>query len=214
MRPRMTVRNLGHLIAVAATVGGCTHNAAIYSRPTEQAIQVEQQTSILRLQSLRRSERSGLRNFIANASRGRRDALHLDVNGSPRLVAQVAHEARAMGVPGYNIRLSASRVDLPSHFGVQIEAIIYEARPPLCLSLSIIGPPVDDNSFNPTLGCSIRNNLAVTVNDPGDLLENRAVLPTSGDRAVLPLIARDSLAAGNKGNLEGGTHNSVPSDPQ
>ncbi|MGL3104806.1 CpaD family pilus assembly lipoprotein [Bradyrhizobium sp. BR 1432] len=119
-----------------------------------------------------------------------------------------------MGVPAYNIRLSASPVDLPSHFGVKIEAIIYEARPPLCPSLSIIGPSVDDNSFNPTLGCSIRNNLAVTVNDPGDLLENRAILPTSGDRAVLPLTARGGLAAGNKSNLEGDTHNSVASEAQ
>ncbi|GGI27742.1 MULTISPECIES: CpaD family pilus assembly lipoprotein [Bradyrhizobium] len=210
----MTLRNLGHLIAVAATVGGCTHNAAIYSEPTDQAIQVEQKTSILRLQSLRRAERYGLRNFIANASRGRRDALHLDVSGSPRLITQVAHEAREMGVPAYNIRRSASPVDLPSHFGVQIEAIIYEARPPLCPSLSIIGPSVDDNSFNPTLGCSIRNNLAVTVNDPGDLLENRAILPTSGDRAVLPLTARGGLAAGNKSHLESDTHNRIASEAQ
>ncbi|WP_439373207.1 CpaD family pilus assembly lipoprotein [Bradyrhizobium sp. DASA03120] len=210
----MTLRNLGHLIAVAVTMGGCTHSAAIYSGSTEQGIQVEQKTSVLRLQALGRAERYGLRDFIANASRGRRDALHLDVSGSPRLAMQVAHEARAMGVPSYNIRLSASRVDLPVHLGVRVEAIIYEARPPLCPSLSIAGPSIDDNSFNPTLGCSIRNNLAVMVNDPGDLLENRAVLPTSGERAVLPLAARGSPTVGTKSNLEGETHNSAPSETQ
>ncbi|WP_084808496.1 CpaD family pilus assembly lipoprotein [Bradyrhizobium sp. NAS80.1] len=210
----MSLRNLGHLIAIATTVGGCTHDAAIYSGRTEQAIQVEQKTSVLVLQRLRRAERYGLRDFVANASRGRRDALHMDVSGSPRLVAEVAHEARAMGVPPYNIRLSASPVGLPSHFGVRVEAIIYEAHPPLCPSFSIVGPSVDDNSFNPTLGCSTRSNLGVMLNDPGDLLENKAVMPTGGDRAVAPLTARGSLTPGNKSNSEDDNHTRVSPEAQ
>ncbi|XIA67451.1 CpaD family pilus assembly lipoprotein [Bradyrhizobium sp. TZ2] len=208
----MTLRHLCYLIAITASVGGCTNGTAIYSGPAEQEIQVEQKTSTLLLQSLRRVERSRLRDFIANASRGRRDALHLDVTGSPGLIVQVAHEARAMGVTPYNIRLSASPIGLPAHFGIRIEATIYEAHPPVCPSLSIVGPSLDDNSFNPTLGCSIRNNLGVMVNDPGDLLGNGAVMPTSGDRAVLPLPARGTLTPGNKSNLEDRTHNKVPSE--
>ncbi|WFU80649.1 CpaD family pilus assembly lipoprotein [Bradyrhizobium sp. CIAT3101] len=210
----MSLRNLGHLIAVAATVGGCTHTDATYSGTPEQGIQVEQKTAVLRLQALGRAERYGLRDFIANASRGRRDALHLEVSGSPRLVTQVAHEARAMGVPSYNIRLSAFPVDQPSHFGVRVEAITHEAHPSLCPSLSIVGPSVGDNSFNPTLGCSIRNNLGVMLNDPADLLENNAVMPTSGDRAVAPLTARGSLTPGNKSNSEDESHTRVPAEAQ
>ncbi|WP_084788747.1 CpaD family pilus assembly lipoprotein [Bradyrhizobium sp. Cp5.3] len=202
----MTFRHLCPLIAIAASVVGCTNSAPIYSGPAEQVVKVEQKTSVLLLQSLRRTETYRLRDFIAYASHGRRDALHLKVSGSPRLMAQVAHEARAMGVAPYNIRLFAFSAGLPAHFGVRIEAIVYEARPPLCPSVPIVGPSVDDNSFNPTLGCSIRNNLAAMVNDPLDLVGNNAVMPTSGDRAVLPLSARGSLPPAGKSNLQDDAH--------
>ncbi|MHC2253646.1 MULTISPECIES: CpaD family pilus assembly lipoprotein [Bradyrhizobium] len=200
-------RHLCLLIAVAAALGGCANSAAISSGPAGQTVRVERKTSVLLLQNLRRNERYGLRDFIANASRGRRDALQLDVAGSPRLVAQVAHEARAMGIVPYNIRLSASPVDLPAHFGVRIEAITYEAHPAACPPFAVTGPSLGDNSFDPTLGCSVRNNLAVMVNDPGDLLGNSAVMPTSGDRAVLPITARGPAATGNRSNLEDGAQN-------
>ncbi|MEY9463311.1 pilus biogenesis lipoprotein CpaD [Bradyrhizobium ottawaense] len=145
------------------------------------------------LQSLRGSEKHQLRSFIANVSGGRRDALHVDVTGSPRLIAQVAHEARAMGVAPYNIRLSASPVDLPLRSGVRIEAITFDAHPPICPSLLIVGPAVNDNSFEPTLGCSTKNNLAVMVNDPLDLLDNRSVITSNGDRAAIPLANYGTL---------------------
>ncbi|MCC8953857.1 hypothetical protein H8B02_10440 [Bradyrhizobium sp. Pear77] len=206
----MILRQLCCLIAIGVALDGCTNRASISSEPPEQAIEVAQKTSVLSLQGLRCAERYRLRNFIANASRGRRDALHLDVTGSPRLIAQVAHEARAMGVAPYNIHLAASPVDLPAHFGVRIEAIIYEAYPPVCRSLSIVGPSTDDNSFDPTLGCSIRNNLGVMINDPGDLLGNSAVMPTSGDRAVRPLIARGISTPGNGSKSEDAIHDTAP----
>ncbi|MGV7213436.1 CpaD family pilus assembly lipoprotein [Bradyrhizobium sp. UFLA05-112] len=204
----MSFRHLCPLIAIAASVGGCTNSAPIYSAPAEQAIEVEQKTSVLLLQRLLRSETYRLRDFIANASRGRRDALHLEVSGSPRLMAQVAHEARAMGVAPYNIHLMPSSADLSGHFGVRIEAIVYQARPPVCPSRPIVGPSVDDNSFDPTLGCSVRSNLGAMVNDPRDLLGNTAVRPTSGDRAVLPLSAHGSLPAADKSNLQDDAHKS------
>ncbi|MDH2345504.1 CpaD family pilus assembly lipoprotein [Bradyrhizobium sp. SSUT77] len=208
----MSLRHLYCLIAISASVGGCTNSSAIYSGHAERTIRIEQKTSVLLLQGVRRVERSRLRDFIASASRGRRDALHLDVTGSPRLIAQVAHDARAMGVTPLNIRLSDSALSLPAHFGVRIEATIYEAHPAICPPLSIVGPSVDDNSFNPTLGCSIQNNLGVMVNEPGDLLGNEAVVPTSGDRAVLPFPARRTITPTDHGNLEHGTQNRVLSE--
>ncbi|MGY3473409.1 CpaD family pilus assembly lipoprotein [Bradyrhizobium ottawaense] len=210
----MTLRHLCYPIVIGATLGGCANTASIQPAPADQEIQVEQKSSVLFLQSLRGPERHRLRSFIAATSRGRRDALHVGVIGPPRLIAQVAHEARAMGVATYNIRLSASRVDLPARSGVRIEAITFEAHPPVCPSLSIVGPTVNDNSFNPTLGCSVRNNLAVMVNEPGDLLGNGAVMPTSGDRAVLPITARGATSAGNRSNLEDETHNRVAPETQ
>lgn len=204
----MTFRPLCPLVAIVASVGGCTNSAPIYSGPADQVIHVEQKTSVLLLQGLRRTETYRLRDFIANASRGRRDALHLEVSGSSRLMAQVAHEARAMGVAPNNIRLIPSSADLSGHFGVRIEAIVYEARLPVCPSRPIVGPSIDDNSFDPTLGCSVRSNLGAMVNDPRDLLGNSAVRPTSGDRAVLPLSARGSLPAADKSNLQDDAHKS------
>ncbi|WP_407175510.1 CpaD family pilus assembly lipoprotein [Bradyrhizobium sp. STM 3562] len=209
----MTLRHLCYPIVVAAALGGCANTTSNLPAPADQEIRLEQKSSVLFLQSLRGPERHRLRSFIAATSRGRRDALHVGVTGSPRLIAQVAHEARAMGVVPYNIRLSASPVDLPAGSGVRIEAITFEAHPPVCPSLSIVGPTVNDNSFSPTLGCSIRNNLAVMVNDPSDLLGNGAVMPTTGDRAVLPITPRGATAA-SKEQFGDETHNRVAPETQ
>ncbi|RXH42211.1 CpaD family pilus assembly lipoprotein [Bradyrhizobium zhanjiangense] len=206
----MTLRYLCHLIVIGVTLGGCANSASIHLGPAEQAIQVEQKKRVLFLQSLRGSEKLQLRSFIANVSGGRRDALHVDVTGSPRLIAQVAHEARAMGVAPYNIRLSASPVDLPPRSGVRIEAITFEAHIPLCPSLLIVGPAVNDNSFDSTLGCSTRNNLAVMVNDPLDLLDNRSVITSNGDRAAIPLANYATSAPRNKSNGEDGAGTVAP----
>ncbi|WP_271587096.1 CpaD family pilus assembly lipoprotein [Bradyrhizobium sp. CCBAU 53415] len=206
----MTLRYLCHLIVIGATLGGCANSASIHHGPAEQAIQIEQKKRVLFLQGLRGSEKHQLRSFIANVSGGRRDALHVDVAGSPRLIAQVAHEARAMGVAPYNIRLSASPVDLPPRSGVRIEAITFEAHIPICPSLLIVGPAVNDNSFDSTLGCSTRNNLAVMVNDPLDLLDNRSVITSNGDRAAIPLANYATSAPLNKSNGEDGAGTVAP----
>ena len=198
----MTLRHLCQLIAIAATLGGCANTASIQPAPTGQAIQVKQNSSVLFLQSLRGPEKLRLRSFIAASSRGRWDALHVGVAGSARLIAQVAHEARIMGVAPYNIRVSASL--LPARSAVRIEAITFEAYPPVCPSLSIVGPTVNDNSFDPTLGCSTRNNLAVMVNDPLDLLDNQSVMTSNGDRAAIPVANYRSFAPRNNGNGEDG----------
>ncbi|WP_439396973.1 CpaD family pilus assembly lipoprotein [Bradyrhizobium sp. PMVTL-01] len=196
----MTLRYLSNLIVIAATLGGCANSASIHSKPAEQGVQVEQRKRVLLLQSLRAPERLQLRSFIANVSGGRRDALHVDVSGSPELIAQVAHEVRAMGVAPYNIRLSASPLNLAGRSGVRIEAITFQAHLPNCPSLLIVGPAVNDNSFEPTLGCSTKNNLAVMINDPLDLVDNRSVVTVNGDRAAAPLASHPTLAQPNKSN--------------
>ncbi|MFB9262243.1 CpaD family pilus assembly lipoprotein [Bradyrhizobium erythrophlei] len=203
----MNLRKACRLIALTASVGGCTSSAPIYVGPAEQAIHVEQESRVLLLQGVGATERYRLRDFIASASRGRRDALHLDVTGSPRLIARVAREARAMGVASYNIRLFGPHIDQPAGLAVRVEAIIYEAHSPVCPSLSIIGPAINDNSFDQTLGCSTRNNLGAMINDPHDLLGNRSVMATNGDRAAVPLATYGGFAPHDKGHLEGSTNN-------
>ncbi|RXH38011.1 hypothetical protein XH99_01725 [Bradyrhizobium nanningense] len=205
----MILRQTCHLIGIAATLGGCANTASVHYGPAEQTVQVEQKSGFLFLQSLRRSETHRLRSFIATASRGRPDALHLDVTGSPRLISQVAHQARAMGVAAYNIRLSVSALDSSSHAGAKIEAITFEAYPPSCPSLFIVGPTVNDNSFDPTLGCSTRSNLATMVNDPVDLLENRSTMPSNGERAADPLAREGTFAPHSKSKGEDGAGDKV-----
>ena len=72
---------------------------------------------------------------------------------------------------------------LASGGAVEVIATRYVATAPACPSLAIVGPSVNDNDFEPTLGCSNRGNLAAMVNDPADLLGSRAVAPADGARA-------------------------------
>ncbi|MGY3545884.1 hypothetical protein ACVW0W_001651 [Bradyrhizobium sp. USDA 4469] len=92
----MSLRYLCYPIVIGATLGGCANTASIRPAPAGQEIEVEQKSSVLFLQSLRGPERHRLRSFIAMTSRGRPDALHVGIIGAPRLIAQVAHEVRAM----------------------------------------------------------------------------------------------------------------------
>jgi len=204
----MTLRHVCTLIVLAATLSGCASSAPIFVEPTAQAIMVEPENNVLLLQSLRGAERRRLQDFIFTASRGRRDALHLEITGSPRLAGQVAHQARAMGVPSHNIDLFGGRADPHGRFAVRIEAIAYQALPPVCPSLSIVGPSVNDNSFDQTLGCSTRNNLAAMINDPRDLIGNEAVVASNGDRAAIPVAAYRTFATGNSNNNQGRGTNS------
>ncbi|OAF03753.1 hypothetical protein AYJ54_24755 [Bradyrhizobium centrolobii] len=206
----MTLRPLC-LIALTASVGGCTSTAPNYVEPTAQAILIQQEKNILLLESLRGAERYRLRDFIASTSHGRRDALHLNIIGSPQLGAQVASQARAMGVDAPNIRLYGPSIDQNDAFTVRIEAIVYQAHPPVCPSLSIVGPSVNDNSFDQTLGCSIRNNLGVMINDPRDLLDNEAVGPSNSDRAAHPVATYRTFGTGDNSNLERGTNSRASS---
>lgn len=185
----MAFRHVFRPLMLAAALGGCVNSAPIYVEPTAQAILVEPESNVLLLKGLGGAERQRLQDFIAVASRGRRDALHLEISGSPRLAAQVARQARAMGVDPYNIIQTSGRADRYRRFAVRVRALAYRAQPPVCPSLSVVGPSVNDNSFDQTLGCSTRNNLAEMVSDPRDLLGNEAVMASNGDRAATPIAA-------------------------
>lgn len=204
----MALRHVLRLLMLGAALGGCANTAPIYVEPTAQAILVEPENNILLLKSLGGAERQRLQDFIIVASRGRRDALHLEISGARGLAAQVARQARAMGVDPYNIRLFGGRADPHGRFAVRVQAVAYKAIPPICPSLSIVGPSVEDNSFDQTLGCSNRNNLAEMINDPRDLLGNEAVMASNGDRAAIPVAAYRTFSTGNRnsgGSANGGT---------
>lgn len=197
----MTFRIVCPLIALTANLAGCTSTAPTYVEPAAQATLIQEEKNVLVLQSLGGAGRKRLREFIASASRGRRDALHLDIAGPPHLGAETASEARAMGVAPYNIRLYGPLITRLDRFAARIEATTYEAHPPVCPSMSIVGPSMNDNSFDPTLGCSIRNNLAIMVNDPSDLIDNHAVMLSDGNRAAIPVATYKSFGTVNNSNV-------------
>ncbi|NGO54265.1 CpaD family pilus assembly lipoprotein [Allomesorhizobium camelthorni] len=187
----MTLRITGLLIALTASVSGCTSTAPNVEPLTP--ILIRQETTVLMFESLRASERQRLRVFLERASRGRRDALHLLISGSRRLSAETVHQAKEMGIDVYNIHL----FDQDDGRAARIEAIVFHADPPVCPSFS--SPLPNEKSFDQTLGCSIRHNLAVMVNDPHDLLDNRAVKPSNGDRAAIPAATYRTFATGKDG---------------
>ncbi|MFB9984714.1 CpaD family pilus assembly lipoprotein [Mesorhizobium newzealandense] len=188
----MTLRNIVLQIALTASVSGCTSTTPIDVEPSA-PILIRQETTVLTIESLRASGRQRLRVFLERASRGRRDALHLLISGSSQLSAEAVHQARQMGLDAYSIHL------LDQHDGgaVRIEAIVYHARPPVCPSYS--GALLTDKSFHQPLGCSTRHNLAVMVNDPRDLLDNKAIEPSDGDRAAIPVATYRTFATGKGG---------------
>ncbi|MGX5844990.1 CpaD family pilus assembly lipoprotein [Mesorhizobium sp. ArgA1] len=186
----MTLRIKVHLTALMASLSGCV-SAPIHGEPST-PVHIRQETTVLILESLRASERQHLRNFLERASRGRRDALHLLISGAPRLGAEVVHQAKQMGIDAYNIEL------LDQHGRTaRIEAIVYHARPAVCPSFSSSLP--NDESVDQPLGCSTRHNLAVMVNDPRDLFDNKAVKPSHGDRAAIPVAKYRTFTAEKSG---------------
>ncbi|NEI67708.1 CpaD family pilus assembly lipoprotein [Rhizobium leguminosarum] len=167
------------LLVLTANVAGCTTSAPLDVDPPAQAILVRQENFVLLLQGPYAQQR--LRGFIVSASRGRVDALQLLISGPSRLSAQIASQARKMGVDAHNIHPHPS-IDQNDGVSVRVKAKVYSASPPECPWFS--SPLGKDNSFDQTLGCSIRHNLAVMVNDPRDLLDNTAAKPSNGDRAA------------------------------
>ncbi|NKL25081.1 CpaD family pilus assembly lipoprotein [Rhizobium leguminosarum] len=196
----MTLRIIS-LLVLTANVAGCTTSAPL-DVDLSQALLVRHENIVLQLQGLNATKRQRLRGFIVSASRGRVDALQLLISGPSLLSAQIASQAKKMGVDAHNIHLLDPSIDQNDGVSVRVEAIVYSASPPQCPSLS--SPLGKDNSFDQTLGCSIRHNLAVMVNDPRDLLDNPAVKPSNGDRAATP-VAKYRTFATNKDAPEPGT---------
>ncbi|PDT80423.1 CpaD family pilus assembly lipoprotein [Sinorhizobium sp. BJ1] len=188
----MTLRIIALLIALAASVAGCTSTAPIYVEPSTQ-ISVRQDATVLTLESLHASEQQRLLAFLWKTSRGRSDALHLLIRGSSRLSAEAAHQAKQLGIDAANIHL----FDQHDRGPVRIEAVVYHARAPICRSLS--SPLLNDESFDQPIGCSTSHNLAVMINDPRDLLDNRAVKLSGGDRAAIPVATYRTFSAGKGG---------------
>ncbi|WBL81355.1 CpaD family pilus assembly lipoprotein [Bradyrhizobium xenonodulans] len=186
-------RRFGILALAGVTLAGCYSTAPVYIEPTAQAILVQPSLNVLVLRGgrsggLASSERGRLIDFLRVASNGRVDALHVRVIGvNPHLRRSVAATAVSIGLQPWNIVEIAEPADDRGQYAVRILADYATAIPPVCPSLSVVGPSANDNDFDQTLGCSNRANLALTVNDAHDLFGNPAVPAGDGERAAVPI---------------------------
>lgn len=146
------------------------------------------------------ADKRRLRGSLNDLSGGRIDAVHLAIFGPRGRASAIGRAAHAAGVETSKIRLyPASRVS--------VKARLYRAYPPVCPDLNVYGPPVEDNDFEPTLGCSDLANLATMVNDPADLIGSRAAPLADGERAALN-ARRYRQGSGASGAPTGGTSGS------
>jgi pilus biogenesis lipoprotein CpaD len=201
------------LVVVALGAGACTPTIAYVERPP--AILVEPVGYDLPQHGARRgytslTDRRRIGRFLSDVSGGRVDAVHVTVAGPPGLRRSVTSAARAAGV-------EASKIVEVDGGPPRVTATIHRATPPVCPDLDIVGPPVNENLFEPTHGCSSLTNLAAMANDPADLVGNPAFRRGDGERAALP-VARyragaDALAnrGGNGGaGAYGGANGAAP----
>lgn len=130
---------------------------------------------------LSNEERSRIRSFVDTYTRRGHGPLVLSMpqaSANPQLAVAAAAEARAiaweLGVEYDEIAGTAhgagSAVSEPLILAYQI----YDAIPPNCAQKSSVDfSNVDSNNNQPTLGCSVRTNLAAMIADPADLLGQR-----------------------------------------
>jgi pilus assembly protein CpaD len=89
--------------------------------------------------------------------------------------------------------------DAAGRFPVRVAAVRYHAHPPVCAPSLVTGPSANENDFDPFIGCSDLANLALQVNDPKDLLGNRARPPADGERAAIPVARYRAFGTGGTG---------------
>lgn len=195
----MALRHLFGVLLCGAALGGCNTGLPTYYEPTAQAILVEPENNVLLLNSLGSAEGRRLVDLIATTRRDARDGVHVEITSdSPSLRTGVARLVRRLGVDPGNIRQFVGQADRLGRFRVRVVVVAYRALPPVCPSLHIVGPSVEDNAFDQTLGCSVRASLALTVANPRHLLGNDAVVASQGDRAAIPVATYRSFSTGNR----------------
>ncbi|MFN4225392.1 MAG: CpaD family pilus assembly protein [Hyphomonas sp.] len=141
------------------------------------------------------SDRQRIRSFVQlYAQRGHGPIVMSlpQATANPQLAVTAVAEARAIawdnGIEYDEIAGSAhgagERVSQPMILAFQI----YDAVAPDCAQKSALDfSNVSSNNNLPTLGCSVRTNLAAMIADPADLLGNRPLEPGDADRRAVIL---------------------------
>jgi len=182
---------LGACASVAPTA--VSHDHLYGTALDKNSISVVRRTEFLEIaidpaaSELSGKDKASIREFLAHYTRRGHGPLVMSLpqaSSNPQLAVAAVAEARAIaweaGIEYEEISGTAhgagSSVSEPMIIAYQV----YDAVPPNCPQKSAMDfSNIDSNNSMPSLGCSVRTNLAAMIVDPGDLLGARAL--ESGD---------------------------------
>lgn len=230
------IRSLPALIALgagAAAISACASVAptAVPAAYLENSpldlnpIQVEKRTEFLEVaidaqaSELSSSDRARIREFLAGYVKRGHGPLVLSmpqVSANPQLAVAAVAEARAiawdLGVEYEEMTGRAHGAGSPISEPMILAYQSYEAIAPYCPPKSTVDfSNIDSNNQLPTLGCSVRTNLAAMIIDPGDLLGKRALDPSDLSRreVILEKFRAGETTASARSNQESGAVSSA-----
>lgn len=186
------------------TLGACATHAPSAISPeylegnalTRNDIQVAKRTEFLEValspedSELSDADRARIRRFIGTYADRGHGPLVLSLpaaSSNPQLAVTAVAEARTIawerGVQ-YDELSGAAHGAGEAYAQPMILAFqVYDAIAPECVSLATIDySDVAANNNLPSLGCSVRTNVAAMIADPADLLGNRALAPSDIER--------------------------------
>lgn len=176
--------------ACASNAPSAVPNAYLQGTPLDQhEIGVVKRTEFLEIaidaqsSELSGGDRSRIREFVGGYARRGHGPLVLSIpqaSSNPQLAVSAAAEARTiaweMGVEYSEISGTAHGAGSPVSEPLILAYQVYDALPPDCAQKSRVDfSNIDSNNTLPTLGCSVRTNLAAIIVDPADLLGQRAL---------------------------------------
>jgi len=147
------------------------------------------------LSELSDADRSRIRTFVSNYAQRGHGPLVLSLpaaSANPQLAVTAVAEARAIawekGVEYDEISGTSHGAGEAYSQPMILAFQVYDAIAPECLQKSELDfADVTSNNALPTLGCSVRTNLAAMIADPADLLGTRPLEAADADRRAVIL---------------------------
>lgn len=228
-----SIRVLIALTAGAAAVSACASVAptAVPAQYLETSpldlnpIEVEKRTEFLEVDidayasELSSRDRARIRDFVGGYARRGHGPLVLSlpqVSSNPQLAVAAVAEARAiawdMGVEYEEMSGAAHGTGSPVSEPMILAYQSYEAIAPYCPPKSTVDfSNIDSNNNLPTLGCSVRTNLAAMIVDPADLLGGRPLdgADLSRREVILEKFRAGESTASERSDQESGSVSSV-----
>ena len=224
-KPHRTVLAIG---ASLMTLGACASSAptAISSNYLEgtslsrNEIGVAKRTEFLEIamdpaaSELSTEDRARIRSFVGVYAQKGHGPLVMSLpaaSANPQLAVTAVAEARSIawekGVQYDEMSGSAHGAGETTSQPMIIAFQVYDAVSPECLQKSALDfSDVASNNNLPTLGCSVRTNLAAMIADPADLMGTRTIDQGSSDRRpiILEKFAKGESTAAVRAAQESG----------